>query len=164
MVFQGQVLTVEQMLDRAAATPYTPTGVGAGVRHTAADNARACRDLLATGGSLDDCWRFGILQTLDDYTSTLRRGGVALAAEVFAPQPPLTGSAQVDAAFAALAVHLADRDGWDAPAWARDPSRIVAEAWYPAVPVMWHTEADQDSPPAFRDRGIFITSRSLARA
>jgi hypothetical protein len=164
VVFQGQVLTVEQMLDRAAATPDTPVGVGVGVRHTAADNARACRDLLATGDSLDECWRFGILQTLDDYTSTLRRGGVALATEVFAPEPQPTGSAQVDAAFAALATHLADRDGWDAPTWAHDPSRFAVEAWYPAVPVMWRAEADQDSPPAFRDRGIFITSRSLARA
>jgi hypothetical protein len=164
VVYQGQVLTVEQMLDRAAATPHTPIGVGVGIRHTAADNARVCRDLLATGDTLDECWRFGILQTLDDYTSTLRRGGVALAAQVFAPEPPATGSAHVDAAFAALAVHLASRDGWDAPTWTSTPSRFAAEPWYPAVPVMWHPEADQDSPPAFRSRGIFITSRSLARA
>jgi hypothetical protein len=164
VVFQGQVLTVEQMLDRASATPPTPVGAGAGVRHTAADNARACRDLITEGASLDECWRFGVLQTLDDYTSTLRRGGVTLAAEVFTPQPPHTGSAQIDAAFAALAAYLADRDGWAVPAWATSPARALAQPWYPAVPAAWRAEAEADSPPAFRDRGIFITSRSLARA
>ncbi len=40
----------------------------------AAQNAEACRTLLADGESLDGCWRFGILQTLDDYASVLRRG------------------------------------------------------------------------------------------
>jgi hypothetical protein len=122
------------------------------------------RDLLATRASLDDCWRFVILQTLDDYTSTTRRGGVSLGAQVFTPDPPPTGSPELDAALAALAQHLAGRDGWPPPAWTTDPARYLSEPWYPGVPAMWRDEADRDSPPAFRDRGIFITSRSLARA
>jgi hypothetical protein len=100
---------------------------------------------------------------LDDYTSVLRRGGPDLAAGVFTDEPPRTGSAHLDAAFAALADHLAERDQWTAPAWARDPSRHTT-AWYPAVPAIFHADADKESPEAFRRRGILITSRSLARA
>ncbi len=86
-----------------------------------------------------------------------------MAAQVFAVEPPRTGAEQIDAAFAALAAHLADRDGWVGPAWAQDPSRCTT-AWYPGVPVIFRAEADRESPDAFRQRGIFITARSLLRA
>lgn len=90
-------------------------------------------------------------------------GGVQLAAEVFADEPAPTGSAQLDAAFAALAEHLAERDGWPVPAWVLDPMRC-AERWFPSVPAIFRDEAEQDGPRAFRQRGIFITGRSLSRA
>ena len=163
MVFQGEVLSVAALLDAARAAPETVPNPSIGLRHTAATNAAACRTLIGDGESLDVCWRFGILQTLDDYTSTRRRGGPALAAGVFADEPGGTGSAEVDAAFAALADYLADRDGWQASAWAFDPSRSTS-AWYPAVPAIFHADADRESPEAFRRRGILITSRSLASA
>lgn len=163
MVFQGEVQSVATLLNAARGAPETVLGTDVGVRHTAADNARACRDLLATGEGLDACWRFGILQTLDDYTSVLRRGGPALAARVFAEEPEPTGAGQLDAAFAALADHLAEHDGWQAPAWALSPARRTA-AWYPAVPAIFHADAERESPRAFRQRGILLTVRSLARA
>lgn len=163
VVFQGQVLPIAAMLEAARTTPETPPSTRVGVRNTAALNAEACQTLLAQGETPDGCWRFGILQTLDDYTSVLRRGGPDLAAGVFTDAPPRTGSAQLDAAFAALADCLADRDGWTAPNWVSAPSRRT-EAWYPAVPVIFRAEADQESPDAFRRRGILITARSLARA
>lgn len=122
-----------------------------------------CAALLAAGDSLDACWRFGILQTLDDYTSTLRRSGTTLAAEVFAAEPAPTGSVQLDAAFAALADYLAERDGWQAPDWAADAARRT-DGWYPAVPAIFRAEAERESPRAFRERGILITGRSLDRA
>lgn len=163
MVFQGEVLSIGALLERAQAAPGTVPGAGVGVRHTAADNAARSAVLLNTGDTPEACWRFGILQTLDDYTSILRRGGVPLAAEVFADEPALTGSAQLDTAFAALADHLAERDGWQTPTWALDPQRRV-DGWFPAVPAIFRAEAEQDSPRAFRERGIFITRRSLNRA
>lgn len=163
MVFQGEVLSIGALLERAQSASATVVGVDVGVRHTAADNAARSSVLLAAGDTPENCWRFGILQTLDDYTSTLRRGGAQLAAEVFAAEPAPTGSRQLDAAFAALADHLAERDGWQAPAWVHDPARRV-EGWFPAVPSIFHAEAEQDSPRAFRQRGIFITGRSLNRA
>lgn len=163
MTFKGQVLTVDEMLREALSAPETNVVMGVGVRHTAADNAAFCRDLLGTRATLDECWRFGILQTLDDYTSTVRRGGTELGAAVFTAEPPPTGDARIDSAFAALACYLAGRDGWDPPAWTEDPSRYLGDHWYPAVPGIYRNEADEDSPPAFADRGIFITNRSLAR-
>ncbi|MEI2777619.1 MAG: hypothetical protein V9G19_16920 [Tetrasphaera sp.] len=163
MGFQGEVLSVGALLDAAFTTPETAPNHSVGVRHTAAQNAAACRALLAAGEALDACWRFGILQTLDDYTSALRRGGPDLAAGVFADEPPRTGASEVDAAFAALAVHLAERDGWQEPAWALDSERRT-DGWYPAVPAIFRSEADRESPEAFRSRGILITSRFLARA
>lgn len=163
MVFQGQIRSIGELLEASLAAPEPEPDTEIGVRHTAAGNAAACRDLLAEGESLAVGWRFGILQTVDDYTSTLRRGGPALAAQVFTDEPETTGSVQLDAAFAALADYLAERDGWEAPAWAADPARVTT-AWYPSVPGIFRAEADRDSPRAFRRRGIFITSRSLSRA
>lgn len=163
MLFQGEVLSVAALLDAARATPEAAPSVGVGVRHTAAQNAAACRTLLTSGESLDECWRFGVLQTLDDYTSALRRGGSGLAARVFTDEPAGTGAVEMDAAFAALAEYLAERDGWQAPGWALDSSRRTT-GWYPAVPAIFRADADNESPEAFRRRGILITSRSLARA
>lgn len=163
MVFQGQVLSIRALLDVARTAPETPPSIVVGVRHTAAQSAEACRALLAEGESLDGCWRFGILQTLDDYSSVLRRGGPDLAATVFTDEPSHTGAAPLDAAFAALAEYLADRDGWHAPDWVSDPSRHT-DGWYPAVPAIFRSDADNESPEAFRRRGILITARSLARA
>lgn len=163
MLFQGEVLSVAALLDAARTTPETAPSQNVGVRNTAAQNAAACRTLITSGEHLDECWRFGILQTLDDYTSALRRGGPGLAAGVFTDEPPRTGAVEVDAAFAALADYLAERDNWQAPSWALDSSRRTT-GWYPAVPAIFHNDADQESPEAFRRRGILITSRSLARA
>lgn len=163
MVFQGEVLPIGALLERAQTAPAYEPGAGVGVRHTAADNAARCAVLLAAGETSEACWRFGILQTLDDYASTFRRGGSVLAAELFADEPASTGSVKLDAAFAALADHLAERDGWPAPAWTADPARR-ADRWYPAVPAIFRAEAERDSSRAFRQRGILITGRSLDRA
>lgn len=163
MVFQGDVLPIGALLERAQTSPSYEPGAGVGVRHTASDNAARCAVLLAAGDTPEACWRFGILQTLDDYASTLRRGGTALAAEVFTVEPAPTGSVRVDAAFAALADYLAERDSWESPAWAAASERR-GDGWYPAVPAIFHAEAERDSPRAFRQRGILITERSLDRA
>lgn len=159
-MFKGRRYNTTELLE-SAADDGAPSSVGR--VHDAAGNARHVAGLIAVGDSLVNCWRFGILQTLDDYTSTLRRGGPRLAATVFDEEPPRTGSSEIDAAFAALAAHLADRDGWQAPGWALAEARRV-ERWYAAVPWFDRGEADVTSPEAFRSRGIYITDRSLARA
>ncbi len=163
--FQGTLLSVEELLRRALAA-HPETGApdpAATIRHTAATNAQQCAKLLASGGSEAEGWRFGILQTLDDYRSAVRRGGLPLGVRVFIDEPPATGSTGLDAAFAALADFLAERDGWTAPGWALDAKRRTPP-WYPDVPDIFRADADAQSPRAFRQRGIFIPTRALWRA
>ncbi|MBX3196266.1 MAG: hypothetical protein KF727_14355 [Microbacteriaceae bacterium] len=134
--------------------------------HAVADasaNAALAARLVEAGEGLDAGWRYGVLQTVDDYLSDLRRGGIELAEKVFDAEPAPTGARELDAAFAALADYFASRDGWTVPAWALDPQRTV-ERWYPSVPGIFRAEADRESPPAFLERGIRITARSLLRA
>ena len=98
MVFQGDVRSVGELLAASFAAHAPSPNTRIGVRHTAADSALTCRALLTDGQNLDDCWRFGVLQTLDHYTSAMRRGGAELASDVFAEEPPRTGAPQLDAA------------------------------------------------------------------
>ena len=164
MVFHGAVLSVGELIERAKADHSTRPAIrdDRAVLHTAASNAAHCARLLSQGGTLDDVWRFCVLQTLDDYTSTLRRGGISPASKVFEQEPAPTGSHEVDAALAALAEHLAHHDGWDTPAWVQDPSRTTV--WYPDLIEQERQEATDTAPPAFRRRGVFITPRALWRA
>ena len=128
--------------------------------------ARASRDaaaLLAAGRPRPDLFRHVVLQLLDDYASVRRLRGDVAAAHVFAEPPALTGDEGVDAALAALAEHLARRDGWQPPDWAFEPSRRALRAWWvPQLPGL-QVVALRDSPLAFRRRGVFLDPRSLER-
>lgn len=134
-----------------------------GLVHTAADNALLIEDLRGERSVLALAWRFIVLQTLDDYESTYRRGGADLAKQVFAKEPPATGYTAIDTALAALADWFATRDGWDPEPWVNDPARTVL-CWFPDLLELDRREALIDSPPAFKKRGIFITRRGLSRA
>ena len=100
---------------------------------------------------------------LDDYDSVLRRDGVSEAARVFPDEPALTGHSGLDAAYAALACWLADRDGWEAPGWARDPDRVARPWWFVSDSAYGRAWALAQSPVEFRIRGVFITDTGLAR-
>jgi hypothetical protein len=164
VVFKGEVLSVTEMIRLAEEAPAAPVR-SAGVLHAAAGIAMDAAELVAAGEPLTAGWRFGVLQTLDDYTSTCRRGGVALGAGVFTDPPAPTGSVELDAAFAALAEYLAERDGWTPPAWSFEAWRSVAPAvWWAATPSIYCDIALEESPRPFRDRGIWITLSGLARA
>ena len=127
----------------------------AGVLHAAAGNARDAAELVADREPPTAGWRFGVLQTLDDYTSTCRRGGAELGAGVFTDPPAPTGSVVLDAAFTALAEYLAERDGWTPPTWTADAWRSVAPAvWWASTPSTYRDIALEESPRPFRDRCI----------
>lgn len=125
--------------------------------------AAATRVLSADSTALGEAWRFGILQVLDDYERARRAGGTARAAALFAEAPPPTGDCRVDAAQAALAEHLARRDGWTPPRWAFTDDRYAQPWWFVSGLVSWHATALVQSPAAFRKRGVFITDRALDR-
>ena len=167
MAFRGVALSIGELVAQAQAAPEPDWRVlygHIGLRNDAADAAAHCAQLLKVGESLNACWRFGILQTVDYYNSCVRRGGVELGAQVFDREPQRTGAVEVDAAFAALAEHLAARDGWRPPSWASDPTRSSPHRWYVAQSPAFYAEASQQTPPAFRSRGVFISTNDLDRA
>lgn len=128
---------------------------------SAADSARALVDSGTVGS--EALWRFGVLQLLDDYDSVLRHKGVSAAAQVFEQEPGGTGDTGLDAAYAALACWLAHRDGWTAPAWARDPQRVARPWWFVSESAYGRAWALVQSPGEFRIRGVFITDTALIR-
>jgi hypothetical protein len=66
--------------------------------------------------------------------------------------------------FAAMAVYLARRDGWEVPSWARLPGREACPWWFVTDLRGLHPRALVESPSSFRRRGVFITSVALDRA
>jgi hypothetical protein len=127
------------------------------------DAAVAAHEMLANGEPLRRVWRFALAQMLDDYTSVLRHDGIDVAARMYAIDPLRTGNRQIDAAFAALAEHLARRDGWQPPAWTRDPEREATPWWFVTELRGMHPRALVESPSSFRRRGVFITRDALER-
>jgi hypothetical protein len=158
--YQGALLSVAELLDGSdmPVELLRPSG------STAATNMRVCERLLADGASLRDCWRFGIMQTISDYTTCLNYGGTELAASVFTNEPSLLPALQLNAAIAALAEWLAHRDGWTPPKWCRDPGRSLAQPWYVAgsdFEVLKET-ADAESPAEFRAHGVYTSLGGLS--
>ena len=129
----------------------------------AATAATLADDLLVQGETLQSVWRYAIVQLLDDYSHELARDGAAAASRRFDREPAATRSPEVDAALAALTEHLARRDGWPVPVWARKPGRYSTKWWFVTPLRGMHPTAIQESPPSFRTRGIFITSGALSR-
>jgi hypothetical protein len=113
---------------------------------------------------LSRLWRYVFVQLLDDYTSVLHHQGVSAAARMWSAAPRSTGDRRVDAAFAAMAEHLARRDGWMVPSWARLPEREAWPWWFVTDLRGLHPRALVESPSSFRRRGVFITSGALDRA
>jgi hypothetical protein len=130
---------------------------------TAADAASEAQRMLADGEPLLAVWRYCLIQLLDDYTGEARRAGVDQARRRFDAEPEATGSAEVDAGLAAMAEHLARRDGWPAPGWTRQPARYTGHWWFVTPLRGMHATALQQSPPSFRKRGVFITADALSR-
>lgn len=129
----------------------------------AVETALLADDLLRQGDTLQSVWRYAIIQLLDDYSRDLARDGASVASRRFTHEPARTSSPEVDAALAALAEHLARRDDWSLPPWARKPGRYSAKWWFVTPLRGMHPTALQESPPSFRTRGIFITAGALSR-
>ena len=132
-------------------------------RSTARAAAVSAVRMLAEGWPLKDLWRHVVLQLLDDYTGVLRREGPDVAAVMWTERPEPVGEERVDAALAALAEHLARRDGWPVPAWAKEPGREARRWWFVSERPTFHPRALVESPLFFRKRGVFITTDALER-
>lgn len=133
------------------------------LRLTTTGAARLASALVVENpADLNRVWRHAILQLLDDYEAARRNGEPAH--ELLLPEPPPTGDARIDAALAALAEHLGRRDGWVPPTWVTDPARYAEPWWFVAGLPSLEATTIQQSPLAFRKRGLFITAAALSRA
>lgn len=131
--------TVRCVVDRAGA--YRPlTAARLGRLLAGADEARR--------------WRL-IAEFLEEYSWEPSPARVALLAE----EPPSTGDERWDVFLAALAEHLAARDGRAAPSWS--DSRSLRRLWFPFNTRAARADAMVHAPAAFRRRGVYVSPQEL---
>ncbi|MGF1647246.1 MAG: hypothetical protein ACFCVF_10070 [Kineosporiaceae bacterium] len=99
-------------------------------------------------------WRL-VAEFLEEYRWEPRTARRPLLAE----EPATTGDERWDVLLAALAEHLAARDGRGAPAWAE--SRALDRFWFPYNTRAARVDAIVHAPAAFRRRGVFVAGREL---
>jgi hypothetical protein len=114
--------------------------------------ARLGELLTGADGSLH--WRL-IAEFLEEYRwepSTTRFG-------LLTEEPASTGDERWDVFLAALAEHLAARDGRAAPSWAE--SRSLRRFWFPFNTRAARVDAVVHAPAAFRRRGVYLAAQEL---
>ncbi|MEU6710065.1 hypothetical protein ABZ897_01185 [Nonomuraea sp. NPDC046802] len=74
-------------------------------------------------------------------------------------EPPSVGDHHWDVFLAALAEHLAARDGHAGPRWAE--SRRLRQFWFPFNTPAARVDAFVHAPASFRRRGVFIHPQEL---
>jgi len=74
-------------------------------------------------------------------------------------EPPGTGDERWDVLLAALAEHLAARDGHGAAPWTR--GRSLRRLWFPFNTRAARMDALVHAPAAFRSRGVYVAPQEL---
>jgi hypothetical protein len=109
---------------------------------------------LMTGHEDSSRWRF-VAEFLEDYRWESPDDRVPLLVD----EPAPTGSAEWDVLLAALAEHVAARDGRRAPSWVE--TRALRRMWFPFNTRAARVDALVHAPAAFRRRGVFVAAREL---
>jgi hypothetical protein len=78
---------------------------------------------------------------------------------MLADEPPVVGDERWDVFLAALAEHLAARDGRGAPSWVE--SRSLRRLWFPFNTRAARVDALVHAPAAFRRRGVYVAAQEL---
>lgn len=99
-------------------------------------------------------WRL-VAEFLEDYRHEPPGARPALLSD--APGP--TGDERWDVFLAALAEHVAARDGRPAPDWAEE--RALRQFWFPFNTRSARTDAVVHAPAAFRRRGVYVSAHEL---
>jgi hypothetical protein len=109
---------------------------------------------LLSGASRSEWWRL-VAEFLEEYQwEPMESRRHLLAAE-----PSSTGDQRWDVLLAALAEHLAARDGRGAPPWSE--SRRLERFWFPFNTPAARVDAVVHAPAAFRRRGVFVSIHEL---
>jgi hypothetical protein len=99
-------------------------------------------------------WRL-IAEFLEEYRWESPGTRLALLAE----EPTGAGDERWDVFLAALAEHLAARDGHAAPPWVE--SRSLRRFWFPFNTRAARVDAVVHAPAAFRRRGVYVAAQEL---
>jgi len=112
---------------------------------------------LLAGSDDSRRWRL-VAEFLEEYGwEPVQTRGALLAQE-----PASIGDEHWDVFLAALAEHLAAKDGHAAPAWA-DP-RALRRFWFPFNTRAARVDAVVNAPAAFRRRGVYVAAQELTVA
>jgi hypothetical protein len=79
--------------------------------------------------------------------------------EMLAAEPTSTGDERWDVFLAALAEHLAARDGRGGPSWVEP--RSLRRLWFPFNTRAARVDALVHAPAAFRRRGVYVAAQEL---
>ena len=109
---------------------------------------------LAAAGDDATRWRL-VAEFLEEYRHEVPASRHAL----LAPEPAPTGDERWNVFLAALAEHLAARDGRAGPPWVED--RRLDSFWFPFDTAAARADALVHAPAAFRRRGVFIAPQEL---
>lgn len=109
---------------------------------------------LLPDASRPDRWRL-VAEFLEEY----RWEPIENRDQLLAGEPPSTSDERWDVLLAALAEHLAARDGRGAPAWS-EPRRL-RRFWFPFNTPAARVDAVVHAPAAFRRRGVFVSAHEL---
>jgi len=107
-----------------------------------------------TGADDSTRWRL-IAEFLEEY----RWEPVESRMRLLVEEPASTGDDHWDVFLAALAEHVAARDGRDGPAWAG--SRSLRRFWFPFNGRAARVDAVVHAPAAFRRRNVFVARQEL---
>ncbi len=112
---------------------------------------------VAVEPDFDTRWRL-VVEFLKEY----HREPAADRQRLLADRPEPVGDERWDVLFAALAEHLAMRDGKDAPQWSA--SRGLRRFWFPFDAPGARAQALVHAPAAFRRRGVFVADYEIDAA
>ncbi|TYB49094.1 hypothetical protein [Actinomadura chibensis] len=107
-------------------------------------------------GSRDDETRWRLIA---EFLEEFRHEPPIERLRLLAEEPATTGDQHWDVFLAALAEHLAARDGRGAASWTE--SRHLYRFWFPFNTRAARVDAIVHAPAAFRRRGVFIAPQEL---
>ena len=85
----------------------------------------------------------------------------AIAAEPASLRERFAEGRIADCYLAAIAVTLATQLGRPRPAWSQQPERFSREPWFASTGPHMRALLILESPPAFRERNLFVTANAL---
>lgn len=109
---------------------------------------------MLSGADESGRWRL-VAEFLEEYGWELAPGRLVLLDD----EPAGTGDERWDVFLAALAEHLAARDGRSAAAWTE--SRSLRRLWFPFNSRAARVDAVVHAPAAFRRRGVYVAAQEL---